>query len=161
MILECESYTVAGKQHMKGVDGMNYPIRLCEDCPPPGFSSNTRCSPCPRRLEDQTGKAESRCATDERSSQPPPPTLRMEADLLVDATWKTCVGMCICRLTGDRYCDRLFVSRERFDDHIAPLLRELVTARRIHNEDRARIWELLDRLERFEPAPFPDKWESS
>jgi hypothetical protein len=46
------------------------------------------------------------------------PSDRKMADLLVEATWKRCVGQCI----GDN-CGRLFISRERFDEHIAPLIR--------------------------------------
>lgn len=52
-------------------------------------------------------------------------------DLLVDSAWATCVGQCIsfvCHLDGtpaDKQCERLYISRERFDQHIAPYLHEL------------------------------------
>lgn len=46
------------------------------------------------------------------------------ANLLIEATLKTCVGMCI---GGD--CKRVFISQERFAAHIAPLLTELANYR--------------------------------
>lgn len=41
-------------------------------------------------------------------------------DLLIDTTWRKCVGQCI----ADN-CGRFFISRERFDEHIVPLIRAL------------------------------------
>src|SRR5258706_7181853 len=40
------------------------------------------------------------------------------AELLIDTTWRKCVGQCTAN-----NCGRLFISRERFDEHIAPLIR--------------------------------------
>lgn len=53
------------------------------------------------------------------------------AGIMVDAAWQACVGQCInpvCGIDGaplNKECARLYISRERFDQHIAPELREL------------------------------------
>ena len=52
-------------------------------------------------------------------------------DIIVMAAWKRCVGVCIGTCYSDVRqeptgpCNRQFISRERYDEHIAPQLQEL------------------------------------
>lgn len=71
-----------------------------------------------------------------------------ETDLIVDSTWERCVGLCVATCVWqDSYvqCQREFISRERFDEHIAPKLRDLTAA----NAEVERYRKALEKIEDF------------
>lgn len=70
-------------------------------------------------------------------------------EVYIESAWRMAVGVCIqptCCTDGitptGEQCRRAFVSRERFDEHIAPLLHDLAKAQADLTAANARIKEL-------------------
>lgn len=66
------------------------------------------------------------------------------ADMMIDAMWHACVSQCPNPLFSDpvKTCERFFISREQFDKHIAPELRELERLRSVGTAKYAAFLEV-------------------